>query len=103
VIVHGRYSGFGAPVNWIAADIVRIQRIIEYRITGLITNVGNHNRVVDGKRAAAATTRSGAADASDLRPLAARDASLSGRAADPPASPPQTGSVASGPFPVLCR
>ena len=26
VIVHGRFSGFGAPVNWIAADIVRIQR-----------------------------------------------------------------------------
>jgi predicted SnoaL-like aldol condensation-catalyzing enzyme len=25
VIVHGRYSGFGAPVNWIVADIVRIQ------------------------------------------------------------------------------
>jgi len=25
VIVHGRLSGFGAPVNWIAADIVRIQ------------------------------------------------------------------------------
>jgi predicted SnoaL-like aldol condensation-catalyzing enzyme len=25
VIVHGRFSGFGAPVNWIAADIVRIQ------------------------------------------------------------------------------
>ena len=24
VIVHGRFSGFGAPVNWIAADIVRI-------------------------------------------------------------------------------
>jgi len=24
-IVHGRFSGFGAPVNWIAADIVRIQ------------------------------------------------------------------------------
>jgi predicted SnoaL-like aldol condensation-catalyzing enzyme len=23
VIVHGRFSGFGAPVNWIAADIVR--------------------------------------------------------------------------------
>jgi predicted SnoaL-like aldol condensation-catalyzing enzyme len=23
--VHGRFSGFGAPVNWIAADIVRIQ------------------------------------------------------------------------------
>ncbi len=25
VIVHGRFSDFGAPVNWIAADIVRIQ------------------------------------------------------------------------------
>jgi predicted SnoaL-like aldol condensation-catalyzing enzyme len=25
VIIHGRFSGFGQPVNWIAADIVRIQ------------------------------------------------------------------------------
>jgi predicted SnoaL-like aldol condensation-catalyzing enzyme len=25
VIVHGRFSGFGRPVNWIAADIVRIK------------------------------------------------------------------------------
>jgi predicted SnoaL-like aldol condensation-catalyzing enzyme len=25
VIVHGRFSGFGAPVNWIAADIVRVR------------------------------------------------------------------------------
>ena len=25
VIVHGRYSNLGLPVNWIAADIVRIQ------------------------------------------------------------------------------
>ncbi len=25
VIEHGRFSGFGAPVNWIAADIVRLQ------------------------------------------------------------------------------
>lgn len=24
VIVHGRFSGFGAPVNWIAADILHI-------------------------------------------------------------------------------
>src|SRR6266487_1310266 len=32
VIVHGRFSGFGAPVNWIAADIVRIQdgRLVEH-------------------------------------------------------------------------
>ena len=25
VIVHGRFSGFGAPVNWIAADVVRME------------------------------------------------------------------------------
>jgi predicted SnoaL-like aldol condensation-catalyzing enzyme len=25
VIVHGRFSGFGVPVNWIAADIVRME------------------------------------------------------------------------------
>ena len=25
VIAHGRFSGFGAPANWIAADILRIQ------------------------------------------------------------------------------
>jgi predicted SnoaL-like aldol condensation-catalyzing enzyme len=25
VIVHGRFSKFGAPVNWIAADILRIE------------------------------------------------------------------------------
>ena len=25
VIVHGRFSGFGQPRNWIAADVVRIE------------------------------------------------------------------------------
>ena len=25
VIIHGRFSGFGLPVNWIAADIVRMK------------------------------------------------------------------------------
>jgi predicted SnoaL-like aldol condensation-catalyzing enzyme len=25
VIVHGRFSGFGQPVNWIAADIIRME------------------------------------------------------------------------------
>jgi predicted SnoaL-like aldol condensation-catalyzing enzyme len=28
VIVHGRFSGFGVPVNWIAADIVRMENRI---------------------------------------------------------------------------
>ena len=26
VIIHGRFSNFGAPVNWIAADVVRIEK-----------------------------------------------------------------------------
>jgi predicted SnoaL-like aldol condensation-catalyzing enzyme len=26
VAVHGRFSGFGPPVNWIAADILRIEQ-----------------------------------------------------------------------------
>ena len=25
VIIHGRFSGFGLPVNWVVADIVRIE------------------------------------------------------------------------------
>jgi predicted SnoaL-like aldol condensation-catalyzing enzyme len=25
VVVHGRFSGYGAPANWIAADILRLQ------------------------------------------------------------------------------
>ena len=31
-IIHGRFSGFGAPVNWIAADIVRLQaaKLVEH-------------------------------------------------------------------------
>ena len=33
VIVHGRFSGFGAPANWIAADILRIEGgvLVEHR------------------------------------------------------------------------
>jgi predicted SnoaL-like aldol condensation-catalyzing enzyme len=32
VIVHGRFSGFGLPLNWIAADILRIEngRLVEH-------------------------------------------------------------------------
>ena len=32
VIVHGRFSGFGQPVNWIAADMLRIEngRLVEH-------------------------------------------------------------------------
>src|ERR1700675_1952074 len=33
VIVHGRFSGFGQPVNWIAADVLRIENgiLMEHR------------------------------------------------------------------------
>jgi predicted SnoaL-like aldol condensation-catalyzing enzyme len=27
VIVHGRFSGFGQPANWIAADILRMESL----------------------------------------------------------------------------
>ena len=32
VIVHGRFSGLGVPVNWMAADILRIEnaRLVEH-------------------------------------------------------------------------
>jgi predicted SnoaL-like aldol condensation-catalyzing enzyme len=33
IIVHGRFSGFGLPVNWVAADILRIKDgiLVEHR------------------------------------------------------------------------
>jgi predicted SnoaL-like aldol condensation-catalyzing enzyme len=34
VIVHGRFSGFGLPVNWIAADILRIENGIHWLSIG---------------------------------------------------------------------
>ena len=40
VIVHGRFSGFGAPANWIAADIVRIQN-------GILVDLGYIDRKED--------------------------------------------------------
>ena len=36
VIVHGRFSGFGAPVNWIAADILHVQNGILVEHWGVI-------------------------------------------------------------------
>jgi predicted SnoaL-like aldol condensation-catalyzing enzyme len=48
VIVHGRFSGLGLPVNWIAADIVRIKDgvlveqwdVIEDEATGVRSKSG---------------------------------------------------------------
>jgi predicted SnoaL-like aldol condensation-catalyzing enzyme len=49
VIVHGRFSNFGLPVNWIAADIVRIENgvlaehwdVIQDEATRAQSNSGN--------------------------------------------------------------
>jgi predicted SnoaL-like aldol condensation-catalyzing enzyme len=49
VMVHGRFSGFGQPVNWIAADIVRIENgifvehwdVIQDEATGPQSKSGN--------------------------------------------------------------
>jgi predicted SnoaL-like aldol condensation-catalyzing enzyme len=49
VIVHGRFSGFGQPVNWIAADIVRIENgtlvehwdVIQDEVTAQQSKSGN--------------------------------------------------------------
>lgn len=36
VMVHGRFSGFGQPVKWIAADILRIKDVILVELSDVI-------------------------------------------------------------------
>jgi predicted SnoaL-like aldol condensation-catalyzing enzyme len=48
VIVHGRFSGFGAPVNWIAADIVRIQNGILVEHWDVIQDVATQEQSKSG-------------------------------------------------------
>ena len=45
VIVHGRFSGFGQPVNWIAADVVRIQDGAPSRALGCHSGRGYPARI----------------------------------------------------------
>jgi predicted SnoaL-like aldol condensation-catalyzing enzyme len=40
LMIHGRFSGFGVPVNWIAADILRIQDGILVEHWDVIPDVG---------------------------------------------------------------
>ena len=49
VIVHGRFSGFGAPVNWIAADIVRIKDGVLIEHWDVISNESTRERSKSGK------------------------------------------------------
>jgi predicted SnoaL-like aldol condensation-catalyzing enzyme len=46
VIVHGRFSGFGAPVNWIAADIIGIQNGILVEHWDVIENEATEEQSV---------------------------------------------------------
>jgi predicted SnoaL-like aldol condensation-catalyzing enzyme len=49
VIVHGRFSGFGQPVNWIAADIVRIQDGILVEHWDVIQNEATEEKSKSGQ------------------------------------------------------
>src|SRR5437667_2532041 len=49
VIVHGRFSGFGQPVNWIAADIVRIKDGILVEHWDVIQNEATQEQSKSGR------------------------------------------------------
>jgi predicted SnoaL-like aldol condensation-catalyzing enzyme len=50
VIVHGRFSGFGAPANWIAADILRVQDGILVEHWDVIQDEATQERQADVRR-----------------------------------------------------
>ena len=49
VIIHGRFSGFGLPVNWIAADIIRVERRNPGRALGCHSGRGYPGTVQERK------------------------------------------------------
>jgi predicted SnoaL-like aldol condensation-catalyzing enzyme len=49
VIVHGRFSGFGQPVNWIAADILRIENGILVEHWDVIQDEATQEQSKSGK------------------------------------------------------
>ena len=49
VIVHGRFSGFGSPVNWIAADILRIDDGVLVEHWDVIQNEATREQSKSGK------------------------------------------------------
>jgi predicted SnoaL-like aldol condensation-catalyzing enzyme len=49
VIVHGRFSGFGAPVNWIAADILRIENDVFVEHWDVIQDEANEEQSKSGR------------------------------------------------------
>lgn len=49
VIIHGRFSGFGLPVNWIAADILRIENGILVEHWDVIQDEATQEQSKSGK------------------------------------------------------
>jgi predicted SnoaL-like aldol condensation-catalyzing enzyme len=49
VIVHGRFSDFGAPVNWIVADIVRVKDGVLVEHWDVIQNEATREQSKSGK------------------------------------------------------
>ena len=49
VIVHGRFSGFGAPASWIAADILRIQEGILFEHWDVIQDEATREQSRSGR------------------------------------------------------
>ena len=49
VIVHGRFSGFGAPVNWIVADILRIENSVFVEHWDVIQNEASQEQSKSGR------------------------------------------------------
>ena len=49
VIIHGRFSGFGAPANWIAADILRIEDEIFVEHWDVIQDEATQERSKSGR------------------------------------------------------
>ena len=49
VIVHGRFSGFGAPANWIAADILLIDDGILVEHWDVIQDEATHEQSKSGR------------------------------------------------------
>src|SRR5215467_12311685 len=49
VIVHGRFSGFGAPANWIAADILRIEDGVLAEHWDVIQDEATHEQSKSGR------------------------------------------------------
>ena len=49
VIVHGRFSGFGATANWIAADMLRIQGGILVEHWDVIQDEATHEQSRSGR------------------------------------------------------